>query len=883
MRNIFCRRTDLDSEADVESLVLDRLLEKLRYPDNRIKRKDSLDKIKVGRGSKKESYTPDYVLLDRRKRPVVVIDAKSPNEKPEDYHYQVSGYALGLNQRYGDENPVRYVLATNGLSLILWPWDSDTPVLRMSFKEFEEDNPKFIQLRSLLSYGALDIVRVTKDVFVFERPDLNEIIKVFNDCHDTIWRKGALGPTDAFYGFAKLLFVKLREDNRIAAMIADGKTPGEKDFNFSVAWIQDQTERGVSDNPVDDLLFRRVRDDLEEKIKRKEKKRIFDKDEALGLDAETVIQVVERLQHFDLHGIDEDLNGRMFETFLNATVRGKELGQFFTPRSVVKHMSYAADLQVKGKELPMVLDGCCGSGGFLIEAMAVIVHAIDARADLSKREKTNLKRRLYWQHLFGIDKSEKIARIARLNMYLHGDGGSTIYATDTLDKDLPLPKGLSDELKDDVKELREHLVADALRFNVVLTNPPFSMSYKRGKEDENRILGQYEITVTKQGRTSAKEKSNVLFLERYCGLLAAGGELLTVIDNTILNGTDNQRYRDYILDNFFIRQIVALPFNTFFRAQANVQTSVIHLKRREEGDEQGHVFMAILNNIGHDDHQRYTPERDNVPHLIEVYAHWRETGEIEEVFEHNAVRDENLGCPFQTFVVPPQELNTARLDAFYYSPDLKHTREVLRRKEDEGHIKVMSGAGLEIIPTMTNDEAKECEGKVFRYFDIGDVTRDGAITNHKTDIFKNLPTRGRLRVQTNDVIFAKNNSSRGTAVIIPPEFDGQLVTTGFIGIRPKNYEEALLLWSIFTSEPFRKQIYYLAITAVQPEVRDDIFREEFMLPVPRRKKQREELVECARKVHKLQQETWKAVEDTHKVTEKMFEGDSFSAKPENLS
>ena len=873
MRNLFCQRSDIDSEADVESLFIDRLLEKLRYPDNRVKRKDSLEKIKVARGSKKESYTPDYVLLDRRRRPVVVIDAKSPNEKPGDYHYQVSGYALGLNRRYLDENPVRYILVTNGLLLILWLWDSDMPVLRMSFKDFEEDNAKFVQLRSLLSYGALDIVRVTEDVFTFERPNLNELKRVFNDCHVIIRNKEAYGPTDAFYEFAKLMFVKLREDRRIADMIAVGRTPTEQDFNLSVAWIQDQTERGVSDNPVGELLFRRIRDDLESQIKLGDKKRIFDKNELLHLRADTVIQVVERLQHFDLHGIDEDLNGRMFETFLNATVRGKELGQFFTPRSVVKLMSYAADLRVDGKRLPVVLDGCCGSGGFLIEAMAAMVHAIDARADLAKREKTNLKKQLYKEHLFGIDKAEKIARIARLNMYLHGDGGSTIYATDTLDKKLQPPKGLSDELSRYVKELIGHLITDGLRFDVVLTNPPFSMSYKKGNEDEERILEQYDIAVTAQGKVSANEKSNVLFLERYCDLLADGGELLTVIDNTVLNGKDSQRYRDYILKNFIIKQIIALPFNTFFQAQANVQTSAIHLKKRVEGDEQAHVFMAILNNIGHDDHQRYTPERDNVPRLMEVFALWRRTGNIEHVFEDNTVKSENLACPFQVFVVPPEELNTARLDAFYYAPDLHNTRAAMTKRAEEGHIAILKATDFAIIPTLKGDEVKRCRGNVFRYFEIGDVTPEGAITKYTVDTFENLPTRARLRVRTNDVIFAKNNSSRGTALIIPPEFDGHLVTTGFIGVRPKDNEEALLLWSIFTSETFRKQIYYLAITAVQPEVREDIFREQFMLPVPMRKAQREKLIAHAREVRKLQQKTRRAVEDTRRVAEKVFEGE----------
>jgi len=38
-----------------------------------------------------------------------------------------------------------------------------------------------------------------------------------------------------------------------------------------------------------------------------------------------------------MFGIDEDLNGRLFEAFLNATMRGKEFwASIFTPRSIVK-------------------------------------------------------------------------------------------------------------------------------------------------------------------------------------------------------------------------------------------------------------------------------------------------------------------------------------------------------------------------------------------------------------------------------------------------------------------------------------------------------------------------------------------------------------------
>lgn len=864
MKNIFCRLIDLNSEADVEALFVERLLSKLNYPDNSVKRKHELEKIKVARGRKKELFRPDYVLLDQRKKPVIVIDAKSPSEIPEDYFYQVGGYAYGLNQRYDGENPVRYVVVANGSNLVLWSWDNSIPKLRMSFKDFEEDNPKFLQLRSLLTYGAIDVIRVTKDVFEFERPDLDELIQVFNECHNIIWKKEAYGPTDAFYEFAKLIFVKLHEDNRIVKMIIQKKIPTVDDFNFSVKWIQEQVERGLGDNPLNEILFKKVRDNLEEQITRGNKKRIFDSNEELNLRTETVLQVVEKLENYNLYGIDEDLNGRMFETFLNATVRGKELGQFFTPRSVVKYMCHSANLRVQGSKIPVVLDGCCGSGGFLIEAMAMLAHSIDGLSNLSSKEKYKLKNKLYKEHLYGVDKAGKIARIARLNMYLHGDGGSTIFTADMLDKYLQTPIGLPQEIKSEVSELKACLNSQNLRFDVVLTNPPFSMSYKKKNEDERRVLQQYQIALG-----SAQEKSNVLFLERYCDCLKDGGEVLTVIDNTVLNGVKSQAYRDYILSNFIIRQVVSLPFNTFFRAQANVQTSIVHLKKKEEDDEQGAVFMAILNNIGHDDHQRFTPDRDNIPKLINAYMDWCNRGQLDEIFEPNAEPNENLGCPFQVFSVPADKINPKRLDAFYYAPDLKKVFATTY-EQSEKNLNVFRGSNFTVVPVMTKEEAGECKGKIFRYFEIGDVTKEGFITEYQEDYFENLPTRGRLRVQTNDVLLAKNNSSRGTSVIIPPQFDGQIVTTGFLAIRPQDEEEALLLWSIFSSEMFRKQVYYLAVTAVQPEIREDIFKDSFILPIPISRKNRKKIIAKAHRVRELQQDVSEALEQAKKVTQTLL-------------
>ena len=870
-RNTFVKRRDLSSEADVEALVVENLIRLLGHPDNRIHRKDSLDKIRVSRGRRRELFRPDYVLLDRRKKPSCVIDAKAPNESPEDYRYQVGGYAYGLNLRYSGENPVRYVVVTNGLKLVVWEWDSETPALTLEFEHFDHDDPLFIRLRSLLSYGAVDVIRATEGVFRFEPPELDALLRTFDKCHNII-RKQGLGPTPAFYALAKLMFVKVREDNRIGQMIASDTRPGPDDFNFSVKWIQDQISRGVSSNPVNDTLFANVRNDLENRISQGKIKRIFEPGEEIGLSNDTIIQVVEELEHFDLRGIDEDLNGRMFEKFLNATVRGKELGQFFTPRSVVKYMVSAGGLSVRGNAIPKVLDGCCGSGGFLIEAMAALGHAINTKGGLSGNERKRLKAQLYRECLYGVDKSQTIARVARLNMYLHGDGGSKIFSTDMLDHDLPLPSGLPTEIRDEVQELREHLKDDGLRFDFVLTNPPFSMIYKSRNADDKRILSQYDLAHTRARTLSTSEQSNVLFIERYHSLLKDGGELFTIIDNTVLNGTQSQKYRDYILDHFIIRQIISLPFNAFARAQAGVQTSMLHLTKREGSeDKQGAIFMAILNNIGHDNHQRETESRDNTRELLNAYRRWQNDGSIDEICVPNMDLSETLGCPFQVFTISPSEINRSRLDAMYYAPELRRLQQSLRSSDS---IQVRPYGSLSVVKQISNQDEPSLRGKWFKYVDIGNVTKDGAIASYREDTYENLPTRARMRVREGDVLFAKLRTSRGTALIVPREFDGELFTNGFIAIRPRSDEERSLLWSLFVSDVFSKQVYYLAVTAAQSEVRTEIVEKEFVLPVPKGK-MKTDIIHAAKQIFSSQQDVRNALDAARKLNWAMTEASNY--------
>ena len=116
MRNLFCNSEDLHNERDVEALFIEPLIRHLGFPSNRIRRQAAIESLPIPRGSGVEDYTPDYVLLDATGQPVVVIDAKHPNRDPSDYRYQVSGYALLINQRFEPGFPILGVFRLKGQS-----------------------------------------------------------------------------------------------------------------------------------------------------------------------------------------------------------------------------------------------------------------------------------------------------------------------------------------------------------------------------------------------------------------------------------------------------------------------------------------------------------------------------------------------------------------------------------------------------------------------------------------------------------------------------------------------------------------------------------------------------------------------------------------------
>lgn len=625
---MFCKKSDLRNESDVEQFFVIRLLKELGFKDSNILTKFTIPKHFIGKGATKKEHRPDYALKIG-KTWTMIVEAKSPKENIEKYIQEAQDYATIINRGYIGEDPLKYCLITNGIKTRLVLFNQNKSLIELTFSDFEKENLKFKKLTDLISYKEIkeNFKSSQEEIFEFRKPEIEELKGIFQICHNTIRNKHKYSPKKAFYEFTKLLFIKFNEDKEIHKRIKEEGKVVKEDFIFSVDWIEKQKR---SDNPINDL-FIKYRNELEELIKENKKRRIFQPTEELMLSPSTIKQIVRLLGNLDLKSVEEDLNGKVFETFLTAVIKGKELGQFFTPRPVVKFMTKLSNPKIrydKEKEEyqpDLILDGCCGTGGFLIFVLDDLIK----KADKLPTNVRKIKEKIKNQCIFGIDASEEeIIFVARMNMYIHGDGGSHIFMADTLDKDMLVEKGINKELIKEREDLKELL--KKTRFDTILTNPPFSLKYKIDNETAKRILKQYDLAYP-EGRDNSNKirslNSNVMFIERYWELLKSHGKLLTVIDDSVLNTDSHKDIREFIKKKFIIKAIISLPKNTFVNADAGVKTSILYLIKKEKEDEpQPKVFMAISDNIGHNDAGKPTPHLNDLPEILKLFEEF-EKGE----------------------------------------------------------------------------------------------------------------------------------------------------------------------------------------------------------------------------------------------------------------
>lgn len=129
-------KTKLITEGDVETKVILPLLTNeepigLGFHNHDIQSKRSLKKLLIDKGDKAQRYYPDFVVSING-LPLIVVEAKKPEENLEEAFRQASLYAAELNRAFPiDENPCQLIIAINGLNLIAGSWETAKPLFNI--------------------------------------------------------------------------------------------------------------------------------------------------------------------------------------------------------------------------------------------------------------------------------------------------------------------------------------------------------------------------------------------------------------------------------------------------------------------------------------------------------------------------------------------------------------------------------------------------------------------------------------------------------------------------------------------------------------------------------------------------------------------------------
>ena len=448
----------------------------------------------------------------------------------------------------------------------------------------------------------------------------DEFTKTLRACHNIIRNNDKLSPEAAFDEISKLLFMKIRFERDNKGM----KVFTKQEYLDAAQNHEKNVRPGLKGTDLYALsymqfLFRTTKEFFKDD-------RLFDDKDEINIRENSFIQILEKLETFNLSDTQDDVKGIAFEEFLGTTFRG-ELGQFFTPRTIVDFMTEILDPQ----EGEVICDPTCGSGGFLIKAFEYvrekieadirskkdslrlsiegndydalpedkqvkISHSIDKmQAALNTELDTGIEGSRMYQLsrncIYGTDANPRMARTSKMNMIMHGDGHGGAHHHDGL---LNI-NGIFEE-----------------RFDVILTNPPFGQNVDRGQliseadkftDEEMKKkykkkygaaydealkqvddhIGESLLSLYDLGNISTL--TEVLFMERCLRLLKKGGRMGMVLPEGVLNNKNLQAVREYFEGKAKIILICSIPQDVFIAAGATVKPSLVFMRRFTNDEE----------------------------------------------------------------------------------------------------------------------------------------------------------------------------------------------------------------------------------------------------------------------------------------------------------
>jgi type I restriction enzyme M protein len=492
----------------------------------------------------------DILIHCGKSSPYFVIEAKRDGTTINESHRKQA-----LN--YGESRKCLFVSITNGKNFELL---NVTTKKKLKFNGYlynrlpaRSDLIKYV-IPQMKKNPQLEDISIPSDKSIPYRPgvSLSKLNQLIFQCHNSI-RRIEKNEEYAFSDFSKILFLKLLEEK----WDNEEKTPP-----YSYKFYELAAEPLNQSDRVKDAISSMITT-----IKDKTPYGEVLADPIKLKQGATYLSIVKKLSSVSFQDCEYDTKGASFEYFVRATLKGKKLGQYFTPRSLVKLMLRLGKYKqiensLMAGEPFKVLDPACGTGGFLVYAMNMAINDVEIKEKngeihptLASKIIENLKKETF----YGIDANEGVACSAKMNMVIAGDGHTNIRFNDSLKLEKLIPQYEANGLT--INDGKAHLI---------LTNPPFGTS--EGESLDPKDIERYEIS---------SKKGQSLFIQKMIMSIHKDSRIVTVIDDGVLNVSSDAELRKYVLTECRVEKVVSLPAETFKPNKINVKSSVLVLKKRD--------------------------------------------------------------------------------------------------------------------------------------------------------------------------------------------------------------------------------------------------------------------------------------------------------------
>ena len=612
-------------EEEVRQKYICRLVNNYGYSIEQMAQEMQVTNSQRGKGAARADIVIWRNTQDKseNKYPLVVVECKaeSVSVRKEDY-YQGMNYASWVHADF---------FVTTNLK--------ETRIFKIVKGEIPDRLEEVVDIPDAVkANNQKEIDKLLGQTKAFTR---DEFSRLLFKCHNIIRNNDKLSPEAAFDEISKILFMKIRYErmNSNAQIFSLAEFKRLKD-----AW---NLTKSTKSNDFYQELFNNTKKDFE-------KDHLFSDNARIEIRENSFEQIVKELEIYNLSTTSDDVKGIAFEQFLGKTFRG-ELGQFFTPRTIVDFMVSIIDPQ----EGEYICDPCCGSGGFLIKSFEYVRKHIEEDIErqkeeikksyynedfdsLSEKAKQNIDvkiskafaklneelninnekgrlRTLSFDCIYGTDANPRMARTAKMNMIMHGDGHGGVHHHD----------GLLN-----VNGIFEN------RFDVILTNPPFGARVEKDLKileadkftDKAKIAeytkryGEAYINALKQVNDNIGKSllslykidnglTEVLFIERCLNLLKPGGRMGIVLPEGVLNNSNLQKVREFVESRAKILLIVSIPQDVFMASGATVKPSLLFFKKFTE--KEAKEYNKIENDAAKEIDAKYFDELSAIESQLE--------------------------------------------------------------------------------------------------------------------------------------------------------------------------------------------------------------------------------------------------------------------------